>query len=233
VHDDDAHRARLARALVEQDFRDIRIGYRNGRLEAALTNIRISSMPRAVGRAARTLLSFAPLEVREIRVIYEYGTLPVATYTFINVPLLQRYFNGMASRDKLAPYVAIEYARPQETREEADAARRWRRSRSRSAKRRRVARGRDTSAPRDQHAGRQARLRPAVSTYLNDPSGAFKFEVSALASYDRYLGRQTFLQAETKLVVYENVSEVKQPSNSVLPHVRTDIAEYNGRATSS
>ena len=48
-HDDDAHRVRLARALVEQDFRDIRIGYRNGRLEAVLTNIRISSMPRSTG----------------------------------------------------------------------------------------------------------------------------------------------------------------------------------------
>ena len=232
-HEDEAHRARLARALVEQDFRDIRIGYRNGRLEAALTNIRISSMPRAVGRAARTLLSFAPLEVREIRVTYEYGTLPVATYTFINVPLLQRYFNGMASRDKLAPYVAIEYARPQETREEAD------RSETLAAFEEPLPQsvvvsreGADIIGTRGINMlGGQARLRPAVSTYLNDPSGAFKFEVSALASYDRYLGRQTFLQAETKLVVYENVSEVKQPSNSVLPHVRTDIAEYK-RASS-
>ena len=69
-------------------------------------------MPRAIGRAARTMLSFAPLEVREIRITYVQGSLPVATYTFINIPLLQRYFNGMASREQLAPYVAIEYAAP-------------------------------------------------------------------------------------------------------------------------
>jgi hypothetical protein len=111
---DGAHRSRHARALVEQDFADISLGYHNGRLEARLTNTRISSMPRAVGRAARTLLSFAPLEVREIRVTYAQGTLPVATYTFINMPLLQRYFNGMASREQLAPYVTIEYAAPYE-----------------------------------------------------------------------------------------------------------------------
>src|SRR5207244_4788666 len=121
-HDDPAHRARLARALAEQDFRDIRLGYVNGRLEALLTNTRISSMPRAVGRAARTLLSFAPLEVREIRVTYTQGTLPVATYTFVNTQLLQRYFNGLATRQMLAPYVAIEYARPAEAREDSDRA---------------------------------------------------------------------------------------------------------------
>ncbi len=103
----------------------MRLGYENGLLEAALTNTRISSMPRAIGRAARTMLSFAPLEVRELRVTYMQGSLPVATYTFVNTPLLQRYFNGMASREQLAPYVAIEYAAPLEgkhgARQEGDA----------------------------------------------------------------------------------------------------------------
>src|SRR5262249_19539151 len=119
---DPRHRGRLARALVAQDYRDIALGYENGRLSATLTNTRISSMPRAVGRAARTLLSFAPLEVREIRVTYEQGTLPVATYTFIDARLLQRYFNGTASREMLAPTVAIEYAKPGEAKEERDRA---------------------------------------------------------------------------------------------------------------
>jgi Exopolysaccharide biosynthesis protein YbjH len=66
--EDPEHRARLARALVEQDFRSVSLGYENGRLAAVLTNSRISSMPRAIGRAARTMLSFAPLEVRELRI---------------------------------------------------------------------------------------------------------------------------------------------------------------------
>src|SRR5439155_111964 len=102
--------------------RNVRIGYLNGRLEASLSNFRISSMPRAVLRAARTMLSYAPLKVRELRITYLEGSLPIATYTFINVPLLQRYFNGLASRGQLAPYVAIEYARPEALREEADRA---------------------------------------------------------------------------------------------------------------
>ena len=87
-HEDEQHRLRLARALQAQDYRDISLGYFHGRLEASLTNTRISSMPRAVGRAARTMLSFAPLQTREIRITYKHGTLPVATYSFIHVPLL-------------------------------------------------------------------------------------------------------------------------------------------------
>lgn len=226
--DSRAHRARLARALVEQDFREISLGYEHGRLEATLTNSRISSMPRAVGRAARTLLSFAPLEVREIRVTYLQGTLPVVTYTFINVPLLQRYFNGMASREQLAPYVAIEYADPARNREELD------RSETLAAFDEPlpegvvIARdGADVVALRGENVlGGRLLVRPGLSTYLNDPSGAFKFEVSAIASYDRAIGEQLFLVGETKLTLYEDVSDVTQPSNSTLPHVRSDVAEY-------
>jgi membrane-associated phospholipid phosphatase len=227
--EDGQHRLRLARALAEQDFRDLAIGYENGRLEASLTTTRISSMPRAVGRAARTLLSFAPLEVREIRVTYRHGTLPVATYTFINVPLLQRYFNGMASRELLAPYVAIEYARPAEAREEQDRAETL--AAFEEPLPEALVTGRHDAAElvalRGENVlGGRLRVRPALATYFNDPSGAFKFDLAAIASYDRPLGRQTFFQADTRLSVWENISDVTQPSNSLLPHVRTDIAEY-------
>jgi len=226
--DDPEHRARLARALTEQDFRGVRLGYENGRLEAVLTNNRISSMPRAIGRAARTMLSFAPLEVREIRITYLQGSLPVATYTFINIPLLQRYFNGMASREQLASYVAIEYAGPLEASEEAD-------------KKEALAafeeplpegilmqrQGADIVALGGENVlGGTLRVRPGLSIYFNDPSGVFKYELYALANYSRPLARQLFFQGELKLQLIENVSDVTQPSNSELPHVRTDVAEY-------
>jgi len=226
--EDPEHRARLARALVEQDFRSVSLGYDNGRLEAALTNNRISSMPRAIGRAARTLLSFAPLEVREIRITYLQGSLPVATYTFINTPLLQRYFNGMASREQLAPYVAIEYAAPLERKAEED-----RKEMLRAFDEPlpegivMQSQGADFAALRGENVlGGRLRVRPGVSVYFNDPSGVLKYEAYAVASYHRPLARQLFFQADTKLTLYETVSDVTQPSNSELPHVRSDIAEY-------
>ncbi|HUG76894.1 MAG TPA: YjbH domain-containing protein, partial [Burkholderiales bacterium] len=226
--EDPAHARRLARALAAQDFRDVSLGYANGRLEAALTNIRISEMPRAVGRAARTMLSFAPLEAREIRVTYRQGTLAVATYTFVDARLLQRYFNGMASRELLAPTVAIEYAAPRAAAEETDRAQALAAFEEPLPEGIVVGRdGADLVALRGENvAGGRLRVRPGLATYFNDPSGAFKFDLFALGSYDRSLGRQSFLQAETRLTLYETVSDVTQPSNSLLPHVRTDIAEY-------
>jgi membrane-associated phospholipid phosphatase len=225
---DPEHRTRLGRALVDQDFRSVSLGYENGKLEAALTNNRISSMPRAIGRAARTMLSFAPLEVRELRVTYLQGSLPVATYTFINIPLLQRYFNGMASREQLAPYVAIEYAAPLERDEDAD------RKQALAAFEEPLPEGlvlqrqtADIVALRGENVlGGRLRIRPGASGYFNDPSGAFKYEIYGLASYNRRLAHQLFFQGELKLVLYETISDVTQPSNSELPHVRTDIAEY-------
>jgi membrane-associated phospholipid phosphatase len=225
---DPEHRARLARALVEQEYRSVSLGYAHGRLEAVLTNQRISSMPRAIGRAARTMLSFAPLEVQELRITYLQGSLPVATYTFTNVPLLQRYFNGMASRESLAPYVAIEYAQPLDQDAGAD------RKEALAAFEEPLPeglvtyrQGADIFALRGEDVlGGRVRVRPGLSVYFNDPSGVFKYELYATASYSRTLARQLFFQAETKLTLYETISDVTQPSNSELPHVRSDIAEY-------
>ncbi|HEX7052933.1 MAG TPA: YjbH domain-containing protein, partial [Burkholderiales bacterium] len=225
---DPAHRARMARALVEQDYRDVAIGYENERVEASLTNVRISSMPRAVGRAARTILSFAPLETREIRITYKQGTLPIATYTFVNVPLLQRYFNGMATRQMLAEYVEIEYADPQEAQAERDRAETLEAFEQPLPEGIVLARNEpDIIALRGENvAGGRLKIRPGLAIYFNDPSGAFRYDLAAVAEYHRPVARNTFLQAQTRLSLIENISDVTQPSNSVLPHVRTDIAEY-------
>ena len=160
--------------------------------------MRISSMPRAVGRAARTMLSFAPLEMREIRITYNQATLPIATYTFIDARLLLRYFNGLATREQLRPYVAIEYARPAEAKEDGGHGRDARGVRGAAARGHRL---RPTSADifalRGENVlGGRFRVRPYVSAYLNDPSGAFKWEAALIASYDRPIwGDNAFLPA--------------------------------------
>ncbi|HEX7251051.1 MAG TPA: YjbH domain-containing protein [Burkholderiales bacterium] len=227
---DRVHRQRLERTLYAQDFRDVRVAYENGRLEATLSNTRIAAMPRAVGRAARTLLSFAPLEVREIRVTYLQASLPIATYDFADARLLQRYFNGMATRQSLAQTVSIGYAKPlqdpqQEGADKAEALAAFEEPLPGT-----LLVGVD--APqifqfrKDDLLGGIGRIRPSVSGFFNDPSGAFKYDISLLGSWDRALGRHTFFNSEVKLTLYENVSDVTQPSNSALPHVRTDVALY-------
>jgi membrane-associated phospholipid phosphatase len=67
---------------------------------------------------------------------------------------------------------------------------------------------------------------PKLGFFFNDPSGALRYEVSAGADYDRRLASGLYLNSAFKLNLFENVSGVTQPSNSLLPHVRTDVAEY-------
>ncbi len=226
---DAGQRAALFRALYEQDFRDIRFAYKEGVLTAELTNTRISSMPRAVGRAARTLLSFSPLETRELRITYLQDKLPLATYDFIDVPLLQRYFNGMASRAQLDQYVAIHYAEPDSGKEASDRAEALAAFEEPIPERLLVERhvdGNWISLRAENLWGGTFLLRPALAGYFNDPSGAFRYDVSALASYERWFpGRVQFL-GDLKQSIVEDVSQVENPSNSLLPHVRTDIADY-------
>jgi membrane-associated phospholipid phosphatase len=67
---------------------------------------------------------------------------------------------------------------------------------------------------------------PKLGLFFNDPSGALRYEVAAAANYDRRLREGMYLNSAFKLNLFENVSGVTQASNSVLPHVRTDVAEY-------
>jgi membrane-associated phospholipid phosphatase len=67
---------------------------------------------------------------------------------------------------------------------------------------------------------------PKLSFFFNDPSGALRYETAAAANYDQRLGEGLYFNSAFKLNLFENVSGVTQASNSLLPHVRTDIAEY-------
>ena len=70
------------------------------------------------------------------------------------------------------------------------------------------------------------KIAPKVGFFFNDPSGAFRYSISAVANYDRRLSDGLYLNGAASLQLMETVSGVKQPSNSDLPHVRSDIAEY-------
>ncbi|HUH40549.1 MAG TPA: YjbH domain-containing protein, partial [Castellaniella sp.] len=73
-------------------------------------------------------------------------------------------------------------------------------------------------------------LAPTFSTILNDPSGAFKYDIGLRASANVGLARGLWLNAAVQASVLENVTDVTQASNSTLPHVRSDLAEYRRAA---
>jgi membrane-associated phospholipid phosphatase len=223
---DPASGAALVAALVEQDFKNVRVEFEEGVLKLSLTSNRISNLGRAVGRAARTALAFAPEGARGIRITYTRLEQPLVTYEFTDLLRLSDYFTGLVGRDAFLQTVNIRYATP------TDQAIEDRQGMLAAVKGDgelgvRVGREGDIVqiASEDRESNR-FKVVPKVSFFFNDPSGALRYELWAAANYDRRLAQGLYLNSDLKLDLFENVSAVTQRSNSLLPHVRTDIADY-------
>jgi len=223
----DEHRNRMMRALLEQDFRSVRIDTVHDRIEVSLTNTRISQVSRSIGRAARTILLLSPISTREIKITYAVREAPVVIYTFSDLDRLQRYFNGMLPRWELAPHVGIHYAAPgaQEPGDLDDMLAAFNEHQPGL----RVLyqdEGHLVTFKSEDLMQNRFTIRPSLGVYLNDPAGEFKYEVGIQAAVNYRLARRTYFTGAVNYNIYETISDVTQPSNSTLPHVRSDIAEY-------
>jgi hypothetical protein len=218
--------APLIQALAKQNFKNIRVVFDNGALKIALTNTRISEMGRAVGRASRTALAFAPLGTRSLHITYTKLEQPIATYEFIDLAVLGDYLNGLGKREDFLRSVLV---RPSGRHDLVE------------TDRSDLMAGVDEDAGLGVHVGRDGtvvqissqdsennrlKISPKLGLFFNDPSGALRYEVAAAANYNRRLAKGLYLSGAFRLSVFENISDVTQASNSLLPHVRTDIAEY-------
>jgi membrane-associated phospholipid phosphatase len=218
--------APMIQALAKQNFKNIRVVLDGGVLKIALTNTRISEMGRAVGRASRTALAFAPLGTRTLHITYTKLEQPIVTYEFIDMGALSDYLNGLKKREDFLTTVLVRYAHGGDKLEQDSAS---------------LLAGADEDAGLGVQVGRDGnvvqvssqdsennrfRFAPKLGFFFNDPSGALRYDLAALANYDRRLGAGLYMSSAFRLSLSENISGVTQPSNSLLPHVRSDIAEY-------
>jgi membrane-associated phospholipid phosphatase len=223
---DSSRGAALAEALIKQDFKNVRVELDGNVLKLTLTNNRISNMGRAIGRAARTALAFAPEGTRTIHVTYTKLEQPIATYEFQDVQRLTDYLTGLVNRDAFLQTVLVRYATPADRINDQQG---LLASVSEEGSGLAVQAGQDGNIVQVVSEDREAnrfKVVPKISFFFNDPSGALRYEMAAAANYDKRLGQGTYLNSAFKLNLLENVSGVTQASNSLLPHVRTDIAEY-------
>jgi membrane-associated phospholipid phosphatase len=224
---DGHHAAQLVQALAKQNFRNVRVVLDGDTLKLTLTNTRITNLGRSVGRATRTALAFAPQGTRAIHVTYTRIEQPVATYEFFDLQRLTDYFTGLASREAFLQTVLVRYSTPADKVEEDQPGL--------------LAAMRDEGAAlgvRVNQEGEMVQLRsedreanrfkvaPRASFFFNDPSGAMRYELAAVSNFDKRLAEGLYFSSSLKLNLLENVSDVTQRSNSELPHVRSDIAEY-------
>lgn len=224
---DGRHVAALEYGLRREGFQNIQVTLRGKTVSASVTHPRISSVRRAISRAARVLVLEGPIDLEVVNVTYTANDLPVVTYRFRDTPLLREYLAGTASWERLEPEMEVIYAdvAPDvpaldglDERGEGDFAG-------------------DTESLRviDQGGGRydqdEFSFNPLALNFLfnitrTDPGRAFHYDVFSLLSYRKHVAEGLFFSTAGRVQIYEDVSDAAVVSDSELPHVRSDIAEY-------
>ncbi len=213
----------LAQALDRQGFSDIRLRLQGNMLELALAHGRISLVGRAVGRAARTALRLGPSDMNRLRITYTANEQPLLTYEFHDMTVLARYLAGSAARDQLQAASAITYASSEIAGELYRDVVLMRDADDAEAERA----GRFLTAPRPAEPYRGFGLVPFnVRIFFNDPGAPVRYDTFSVLTYRHRFDRGLFLNGAARLTLFENVSDIRQPSTSLLPHVRSDIGEY-------
>jgi membrane-associated phospholipid phosphatase len=218
--------AQLVQALVRQDFKNVRVELSGTTLNLALTSNRVSNMGRAVGRAARTALAFAPEGTRSIQVTYTKLEQPIATYEFFDLRRLTDYFTGLVDRETFLQTVLVRYSN---TTDKVGEDQQSMLAAIKGDGALGVQVGRDGNIVQVSSEDREAsrfKTVPKLGFFFNDPSGALRYELAAAVNYDKRLREGMYLNSAFSVKLAENISGVTQGSNSLLPHVRTDIAEY-------
>lgn len=225
-------RQKMLAALHDEGLRDVRLAWRDGTLALSFAGDRYRYASRGIGRAAQVALAHAPLETERMELTWETHDMAGMTWVFYDVSVLQQYMAGNASRAQLAHAMTLQYADPN--------------GRSAAARandiddtlddltlqgRSNYRFGRSLLAFTASTASQSSlSINPYVSTYLNDPSGAFKYDVGLRLGLTAHLARGWWLKAGALASLRENISDVSQASNSELPHVRSDLAEYRKAA---
>ena len=223
--DDHRYALDLRADLEMQGYKNVHVMIQGRAVHVSLTHPRIFLMGRAVGRAARTILLSGPADMKAIRITYTRNDLPLLTYDFRNLAELRAYFDGDIGEERLRQVVQVSYAGPS--------------SDDASAGEGPAGKSVDTLETAEDNEGhllgfkwedrRLSRLHVVpfnVRFFVNDPSGAFHYDIYSLAQYRKHFGRGFFLDSGVRFTLLEDVSKVKQASNSELPHVRSDIALY-------
>lgn len=222
-----AYPLELAEALRRQGFRNISMALEGTTLRLGLAQGRILRVGRAVGRAVRTIVLGGPQGLERIEITYLASELPLLSYQFRDIHGLELYFEGKLPLRTLRNSMAVFPSDPayfaqigtedlldldEEPEDLAGSIR-------------------DSSRALGMRAedafGSGFSWSPVLlDTFLNDPSGAFRYDLYTRVSANRRLAEGLYLGGSVRASLYENVSGVTQPSNSRLPHVRSDVAEY-------
>lgn len=231
-NEDEQWRLRMLQAFYTEGLTNVKVAWRDGVLALSFSSARYRYATRGIGRAALLALAHAPVETERMELTWETHGMGGMTWSFYDVTVLQRYFAGTASRAQLAHAMSLHYADPK-GRSEAARANDINETLYELAQQRtgRFAFNRNLVAFSANAPGLATfSVNPYITTYLNDPSGAFKYDVGLNLNTNITPARGWLIKGGVMGSLSENISDVTQKSNSLLPHVRSDLAEFRKAA---
>ena len=163
-----------------------------------LGNYRYRYAPKALGDAARIIDARAPVEVTEITIADIEGGLEVMRVRMRRADL-QRAFTGTGSAAEV--FAHAEFNGGGEL-------------------------GDGAVENKDVYPDFSYRVRPRLKSQLNGPDGFFLYSLYAGLSTDLQVRPGLTLSGEFGANILDNLKRLQNPSNSLLPHVRSDIAQY-------
>ncbi|MFA5663568.1 YjbH domain-containing protein [Castellaniella sp.] len=226
--EDRSYRQNLLSALHAEGLREVRLAWRDGVLAISASSSRYQSPSRGVGRVVRLALAYAPWETRELQVTWTDRGVAGLTWSFFDIPVLERYLAGTASRSALQNAVTVSYADPRGISAAA-------RANDLDATLDALALERGGGLQQNFSLGRWAvetpgrtsfEIGPSFRAIVNDPSGAFKYDAGIYAQANLNLTHGFWFTGGVRQSIWENVSDIRQESNSTLHHVRSDLAKY-------
>ena len=202
-HADETRRREIVEGLVAELDADrlglFGIALEPRRVTVYIENTKFRSMPRAIGRTARALTATMPASVELFEIVPVEGSLPVLSV------LLER----SALEDQV---------------ERPDAARAaWLSARIGDAP---PVDWRATEGTLDQFPRLTWGINPAVPVNLFDPDSPVRFDVSVVAEGGIEFLPGLSLNGAIQKRLFGNLDENDADNDSVLPHVRSDIALY-------
>jgi len=191
---------RVVRGLTESGFSDVIVRERGEDLEVEAQNNRYYYSPRALFEMLRVVEMVAPPDVRKIRLVIADNGIPILSFNTLREDAAL-YFQEKLTRKQFLFLSG-----------EMDAG---------------IVEG--LPGKRLEHAWWDWKLKPSFSTFLNDPSGFFKYRLGAQGSVSVYPWKGGSFVTGLAWYPLNNVSSVNAPSANA---VRSDLVKYEEKDVS-
>jgi len=178
---------KIHKAIHDSGFADVTV-YTDGKdLTAEFTNTRYLSYQKAAGRVLRILLLYAPADTKKLNVVVKQKKLPIAEVS-VAPDHLEKYLLGEIPDDIFLKLVDVKLTDEKPDPEQLEAIQ--------VAERKLIY---------------DVGVKPSFQTYLNDPSGFFKFRVGIkpYAIVDLWKGAQGI--ARYDIPFYSNIESSNEP----------------------